>query len=640
MLGKTAVTAAVRRSTAQPLRPRGVFLTGARAKTLAFSYGTEHPRLIFQDLAFCQRPEHSAVERRLSAILAADVVGYARLMSENEADTFDRLRAHRTELFEPEIAKHHGRIFKLMGDGLLAEFGSVVDAVECAAVFQREMAKRNEGLPEHRRINVRIGVHVGDVIVEGEDRHGDVVNVAARLQQLAEPGGICVSQQVVDHTRQKVGLGFELKGEERLKNITEPVRVYRLRLDRPNVPERPALALPDKPSIAVLPFQNLSTDPEQDYFADGIVEEIIMALSRLRWLFVIARNSSFVYKGRAVDIKQVGRELGVRYVVEGSVRKAGNRVRIAGQLGETSTGVTLWADHYDGSSEDIFDLQDRVTASVVGVVAPKVEQAEIERAKRKPTSDLDAYDHFIRCMAAYHLWTRQGNSEAIQHFCRAIKLDPNFSSAYGMAARCYAQRKAGWETISSEDVEDAIRLARCAIRLGKDDALALGTAGFTLAWVGGHVEEGAAFIDKALALNPNLAWAWLFSGWVRTWLGEPEVAIEHLARAMRLSPQDPHMISMQVAAAFANFFLGRYMEAWNLAESAAPEQADYGLPRCIAAASAALADIPEAAQRAMTELRYAMPNLRVSNLKNLVPLRRPEDLDKLAEGLRKAGLPE
>jgi len=365
-----------------------------------------------------------------------------------------------------------------------------------------------------------------------------------------------------------------------------------------------------------------------------------MALSRLRWLFVIARNSSFVYKGRAVDIKQVGRELGVRYVVEGSVRKSGNRVRIAGQLGETSTGVTLWADHYDGNSKDIFDLQDRVTASVVGVVAPEVEQAEIERAKRKPTSDLDAYDHFIRGMAAYHLWTRPGNSDAIQHFRRAIELDPNFSSAYGMAARCYAQRKAGWETISSEDVDDAIRLARCATRLGKDDALALGTAGFTLAWVGGHVEEGAAFIDKALAFNPNLAWAWLFSGWVRTWLGEPEVAIKHLAHAMRLSPQDPHMISMQVAAAFANFFLGRYMEALNLAESAAPEQADYGLPRCIAAASAALAGKPEAAERAMAQLRQIMPNLRISNLKSLVPLRRPEDLDRLAEGLRKAGLPE
>ena len=284
------------------------------------------------------------MQRKLAAILAADVVGYSRLMAENEADTFDRLRAHRKELFEPEIVKRHGRIFKLMGDGLLAEFGSVVDAVECAASLQREMARRNDGLPANRRIDMRIGVHVGDVIIEGEDRHGDAVNVAARLEQLAEPGGICVSNTVLNHVKLKVALGFELRGEEHLKNIAEPVRVYRVLLASPVAAEKPTLALPDKPSIAVLPFQNLSGDPEQEYFADGVVEEIITALSRMRWLFVIARNSSFTYKGRAVDVKQVGRELGVRYVLEGSVRKAGSRVRITGQLIDAATGAHLWAD--------------------------------------------------------------------------------------------------------------------------------------------------------------------------------------------------------------------------------------------------------------------------------------------------------
>jgi TolB-like protein/class 3 adenylate cyclase len=379
------------------------------------------------------------MERKLAAILAVDVVGYSRLMEADEADTFERLRTHRKELFEPEIAKHHGRIFKLMGDGLLAEFGSVVDAVECAAVLQREMAGRNDGLPDDRRIRVRIGVNLGDVIVEGEDRHGEGINIAARLQELAEPGGIAVSQTVVNHVANKVELQFAAIGEHRVKNIARPVRAYKVHLNRPGAVEKPVLALPDKPSIAVLPFQNIGGDPEQDYFADGVVEEIITALSRFRHLFVIARNSSFTYKGRAVDVKQVGRELGVRYVLEGSVRKAGTRVRIAGQLVDAAIGVHLWADRFDGALEDIFDLQDQVTASVVGAIAPKLEQAEIERSKRKPTESLDAYDYYLRGTACVHRWTKEANDEAMRLFNKAIELDADFASAYGMAARCYSQ---------------------------------------------------------------------------------------------------------------------------------------------------------------------------------------------------------
>jgi TolB-like protein len=578
------------------------------------------------------------MERRLAAILAADVVGYARLMEQDEAGTFERFRHRRTALVEPAIARHRGRIFKQMGDGLLAEFGSAVDAVECAAAIQHAAAEADRGLPHDRRIDLRIGIHVGEVILDGEDRHGEAVNIAARLQQLAEPSGICVSRRVAELAGQKVTFGFELRGEERLKNIVEPVAIFSVRLE--GAPEKPPPPVPDKPSIAVLPFKNLSTDPEQDYFADGMSEEVTMALSRLRWLFVIATTSGFAYKGRAVDVKQVGRELGVRYVLEGSVRKAGNHVRIAGRLVEAATGATLWADRFDGDAEDIFDLQDRVTASVVGIVAPKLEQAEIERAKRKPTGNLDAYDHFIRGMAAYHLWTREGNSEALQHFRRAIELDPDYSSAYGMAARCYAQRKAGWDTERPEEVAETIRLARRAIQLGKDDALALCTAGFALAWVAGEVEEGAAHIENAIQLNPNLAWGWLFSGWVKVWLGEPELAVERLARAMRLSPQDPHMISMRTAAACANFFLGRHAQAWSLAQMAVQERPDFGFPRCIAAASAALAGKPEAARQQMTCLRPLMPDLRVSTLKELVPLRRPQDLDRLAEALSMAGLPQ
>ena len=325
------------------------------------------------------------VERKLSAILAADVAGYSRLVGVDEEGTLAQLKALRRDLVDPKIDEHRGRIVKTTGDGLLVQFASVVDALRCAVEIQRGMIERNAETPEEKRIEFRMGINVGDIIIDGDDIYGDGVNVAARLEGLSEPGGICVSLGVRDQVRDKLDLTFEDAGEQQLKNIARPVRVYRVRLSGTATKATPKLALPDKPSIAVLPFENMSGDPEQEYFADGMVEEIITALSRFRQLFVIARNSSFTYKGRAVDVKQVGRELGVRYVLEGSVRKAGSRVRITGQLIDTSTGAHLWADRFDGGLEDIFDLQDQVTARVVGAIAPKLEEAEIERAKRKPT---------------------------------------------------------------------------------------------------------------------------------------------------------------------------------------------------------------------------------------------------------------
>jgi TolB-like protein/tetratricopeptide (TPR) repeat protein len=407
---------------------------------------------------------------------------------------------------------------------------------------------------------------------------------------------------------------------------------------------RSALVLPDKPSIAVLPFTNMSGDPEQDYFADGMAEEIITALSRIRWLFVIARNSSFTYKGRAVDVKQVGRELGVRYVLEGGVRKAEGRVRITGQLIDATTGMHLWADRFEGGLEGIFDLQDQVTASVVGTIAPRLEQAEIERAKRKPTENLDAHDHYLRGMASVHEvfgGTQEAVGEALRLFYRAIELDPDFASAHGMAAWCYVLRKNyGWMTDDPREIAEAGRLARKAARLAKDDAVALYTGGFALARVAGHLDSGTALIDQALAIDPNLAAGWHLSGWVRIYLGDPGTAIKHMARAMRLSPLDPLIFGMQNGTAAAHFLAGRYDEASSWSERALGVHSSYLPAIRMAAASHALAGRLAEAHKAIARMREIDPELRVANLMELVPFRGPQDFARYVEGLRKAGLPE
>jgi adenylate cyclase len=387
----------------------------------------------------------------------------------------------------------------------------------------------------------------------------------------------------------------------------------------------------------------MSGDPEQDYFADGMVEEIITALSHFRQLFVIARNSSFTYKGRAVDVKQVGRELGVRYVLEGSVRKAANRVRITGQLVDTATGAHLWAERFDGGLGDVFDLQDQVTESVVGAIAPAVEKAEIERAKRKPTESLDAYALYLRGLAkVYQFDNRKANDEALRLFNSAIALDPDFATAYGRAAACYVRAKVdGWITVTANEIAEVTRLAQRAVELGKDDANALALGGWALTYVVRDLEAGAGLIDRALVLNSNLAEAWFYGGWVKNWLGEPEPAIERFARAMRLSPLDPWVTRMRGGTAYAHFFLGRYDEAASWAAMALQDSPDYQPGLRIAAVSNAMAGRPEQAHMAMARLRQLNPALRISNLKDVLPpIRRAEDLSRYEEALRRAGLPE
>ena len=589
------------------------------------------------------------VERRLAAILAADVAGSCRLIGIDEEGTLAQLKALRKTLFDPKIAEHHGRVVKNTGDGAIAEFASVVDAVRCADEIQRGMAEQNIDVPQDKRIELRIGIHVGDIIIEENDIFGDGVNIAVRLEGIAEPGGISISDDARRQIRGKVDATFEDLGSQSLKNIAEPMRVWRVPYGRavPAVPNRwpvdETLALPDKPSIAVLPFTNLSSDPEQEYFADGMVDDIITALSHFKALFVIARNSSFTYKGRAVDVKQVGRELGVRYVLEGSVRKAANRVRITGQLVDTATGAHLWADRFDGGLGDVFDLQDRVTESVVGAIAPALEKAEIERARRKPTESLDAYALYLRGLSRfYQVASRQANEEALRLFNSAIELDPDFASAYGRAAHCYAIGRAnGWISVTPNEIAEVTRLAQRAVELGKDDPIALAAGGWALTVVVRDLEVGAGLIDRALVLNPNLAEAWSFDGWVKNWLGEPEAAIERFARAMRLSPLDPSLLRMPSGTAHAHFFLGRYDEAASWAAMALQDNADYQPGLRIAAASNAMAGRPEKAHKALARLRLLNPTLRVSTLKDVLgPFRRAEDLLRYEEGMRQAGLPE
>ncbi len=512
-------------------------------------------------------------QRRLAAIVAADVVGYSRLMGRDESGTVARLRRNKSERFDPVLAGYGGRLVKLTGDGALMEFSSAVDALGAAITFQQAMAEANQGEPADYALVFRLGLHLGDLIVDGDDLYGDGVNVAARLEAEAPAGGIVVSGAIHEAVAGRVKARFDDLGRLSLKNIERPVQAYSMRWQAADWPmiamadtapaQTPArsvapLSLAGNPSIAVLPFLNMSGDPDQEYFADGIVEDIITALSRFKSLFVISRNSSFFYKGKSPDVRQVGRELGVRYVLEGSVRKAGNRVRITGQLIEAATNAHLWADRFEGPMDDIFTLQDKVTSSVVGVVEPTIQRSEIQRALAKPTGNLNAYDYYLRGLPKYNKWTRAANEEAHGLFSAALELDPHYAAAMIQLAFVHAQRlMQNWTDDRQREAMAGKRLQERALELAKEDQFVLAGSAYLHVQFGGDVATAVSLIDRAMNLNPNSSVALETSTWIRVRSGDPELAIEHCLRAMQLNPLN----QTRTPLAIAYFLLGREQEA-------------------------------------------------------------------------------
>jgi len=524
--------------------------------------------------------------RRLAAILAADVAGYSRLMGEDEEGTLAALKAIRRELGDPKVKEHRGRIVKTTGDGLLIEFASVVDAVRCAVEVQEEMAARNAEVPEARRIEFRIGINLGDIIRDGRDIFGEGVNIAARLEGLAEPGGICISGTVHNQVRDRLTVAFEDIGEQQVKNIARPVHVWRFRPGAKSaaLPTN-APALPDTPSIAVLPFENMTGDPDQEYFAEGMVEEIITALSRVRWLFVIARNSSFTYQGRGVDVKRVGRELGVRYVLEGSVRKAGGRVRVTVQLIEAETGVHIWAERYDRSLDDIFALQDEITLSTVGAIEPSLQAAEIARVKRKRPENLDAYDLVLRALRHVYAVMPEEAQKAIPLLERALDLEPDYGLAHAFLALCFEVLFARGGFVDPEASAAAVRHAHAAITHGPDDATALGLAAFVLAIVERDRPAALVAFEKAIALSPSCSTVLMLGAAAMGCAGEVERALTWGEQAIRLSPFDQLIFAAHVGISLAHFMNGRYEEAAAAARRAIQSNPGFSVPPMMLAAS-------------------------------------------------------
>jgi adenylate cyclase len=575
--------------------------------------------------------------RRLAAILAADVVGFSSMMEKDEEGTASHVRAVRREVIEPKLSAHQGRLVKTTGDGFLAEFASPVEAVRCAMSIQDSIAERGEA---NGGLKLRIGINLGDIIIEDDgDVFGDGVNVATRLEQMADPGGVLISGKIFEEIEGKIERRFESRGEQQVKNLARPVRVFALATLARAEPK--PLTLPDKPSIAVLPFTNMSGDQEQEYFADGMAEDIITALSRVRWLFVIARNSSFTYKGRAVDVKQVGRELGVRYVLEGSVRKVGSRVRITGQLIEATTGAHLWADRFDGDLSDIFELQDEVTHKVVGAIEPSLRNAEIERTRAKPTGNLDAYDLYLQGQFQLTDLSRERYEEAAHLFRQASRLDPNYSDALAALVDCVGRSYAmGWADDYPSVSTEVCRAARHAITADPENATALAAAGWGLALFGGHFDEALELAAKAIKLHPNSAFVRAQVGFVHVYAGESDEAVVHFNAARRLNPVDPRGFMYFVGLGQAHLLARRFEDAENACRRGIAHMPRNTPSRRILASALAHLGRMDEARVVATELLALQPGATLSFSRRFPRFRHEWMTDLFVEGLRLAGLPE
>ena len=588
--------------------------------------------------------------RKIAAILVSDVVGYSRLVGADEDGTLARLRALRGDMIDPIIAVHHGRVVKRTGDGAIVEFRSVIDAVRCAIEVQSGMVERNAGLSAERRIEFRIGIHLGDVVEESDgDLMGDGVNIAARLEGLSEVGGVCLSEDAYRQVRDRIKERFADLGEQALKNIARPMRAYQVKLNRGEtkpeaaVSEAPSagLALPNRPSIAVLPFQNMSGDPEQEYFADGMVEDIVTGLSRIKWLFVIARNSSFIYKGRAVDVRQVGRELGVRYVLEGGVRKSGDRVRITAQLIEAETGAHLWADKFDGALQHVFDLQDQITDRVVGIVEPSLQRSEIERSRRKRPENLDAYDLYLRALPFVAAQMPEDSAAAIPLLEEALRLDADYAAAHALLAWCHELRfaRGGFD---EADRKAALLHARATIASSADDAAALAVAGFVMSLLAkygsGDHETALSAIDRALSINASSATALYLGAQAHGLSGRTATAISFANRALRLSPFDPLAFEAHMALGEAALRETRFLDAAQGFAKAAQSSPNFSSAYFFQAIALALAGREEEARPLIRRGLELEPGFRIRLIHEHGLA--PGLVEKLVEGARLLGLPE
>ncbi len=589
----------------------------------------------------------SRLTHRLAAIVVADAVGYSRAMEIDESGTLRRLREVRAAIVDPKTSQFRGRIVKSTGDGWLAEYQSVSDAVQSSVEILTAIDRRNAKLPTGQRLEFRVGINLGEIVFDGGDIYGTGVNIAARLEAMARPGGICISKLVREQVSGILDLTYEDMGEQTVKNLATPIRCFAVGWskdrDKPKAAGKPASgpAAGEGASIAVLPFNDFSPQTDQEYFADGMVDDIITALARFKGLKVIARNSTFAYKGRAVDIRQIAKDLGVRYVLEGSVRKAEERIRITGQLIDAATGAHLWADQFDGEFKDLFDLQDRITERVVGTLEPQIRKAEIERARRKRPARMDAYDFYLRALPHAYAMRFEDNALALDLLREATRLDPGYAPAKALTAWCLEQRLTrNWPTARDDDAAAGVRLAREALAANMDDANPVALAGFVLMMIGRDYDAGLAALHRAVDLNRNNAFVAMLAGWANAFAGDPSEAMSLLLRARALSPWDPASFYIVSGLAMANLLAGHYAEAADRATQSLALNGEWDATFYVLAIAHSYLGRIDDARADAAKLVALVPDASISHWRKMLPIRDPARLAFLENGLRIAGLPE